>query len=72
METQLGAYKFCLKILLVNTSVLLISATYRCTELNSSSSDSVIKNKSVSFIDYLDFFNTNIFYPLREYDDTKQ
>lgn len=45
METQLGAYKLCLKILLVNTAVLPISTTYICMELNSPSSACVIKTK---------------------------
>lgn len=45
METQLGAYKLCLKILLVNTAVLSISTTYICMELNSPSSGCVVKMK---------------------------
>ena len=45
METQLGAYKLCLKILLVNTVVLSISTTYICMELNSPSSACVVKMK---------------------------
>lgn len=44
-ETQIEAYKFCLKIWLVYTSLRLASPTYICIELSSSSRDYVVKMK---------------------------